>query len=185
MPETKKGRVASKVYIYADDTEGRRVKHDAVALEFRFVGGTVERIDFDKVVGDAAACAMRFGISERTGNIYAGALGKEMTEADCADAVAALRELYEVGTWAVEGEKAGPRISLIFEAVCAAKVAAGFEVDEAAIRARIKDRGVKATLAYPEVAVEYARIQLARQQAKLAKSEKAAADATDTEVGDL
>lgn len=171
----------AKVYSYLDGTEGRRVKPDATHLEFRTVpdDGPYEVlgvVDFSKVEDAAYNCAMRHGVSQRFGDTYAGAKTKGLSADDISEMLGSLTELVEAGTWAVEGEAAGPRISLIFEAIVAAKTAQGAPIDEDAIRANIKKNGVKAALAVPAIRAEYDRIRLERLTAKAGASTKAAAD---------
>ncbi len=173
-----KVKVADKVYLYADGEESRRVKADAKALEFRFAeSGAVSQIELDKVGPNALRAAAYHGIAQRCGDTYAGAKTKGMSPDDCFNAVEAIRELLYDDTWATEGVSAGPRISLIFEAIVAAKLTAGAnreEIDDNAVRANIKANGVKAALAVPAIRAEYDRIKLERMAAASAKSTKAA-----------
>ena len=117
------------------------------------------------------------GLSQKLGDSYAGA-------ADLAEAVEKCETIAERlagGEWVKPREGAGPRPSLVVNAVVAALEAAGQEVDDArreTIKARVAGKeGRERALDNPVIRAEYERM---RAESAAARAAAAAAKAGDT-----
>ena len=141
------------------------------------------QVDLAKVGPKCTAALAWHGLSQKLGDAYAKLRG--------ADAVEALETVYELlknDEWmkAREGA-AGPRPSLVIDAVVAFLVAHGETVDEArmeSIKAKVSDKAGRAkALANPGIQAEYDKIRAARAAEKAVKSAAAAAEATPEELG--
>ncbi len=182
----KRAKRADVNFIDADGEKSKSVVGDAVALQFGFVGtDELRTVHFSKIPEASKLCAMAFGIRQRLQNTYASA-AKEGIEAGI-EAFDSVLEFLYAGNWVQEGEKAGPRLTVILEAVVAAKAGQGAEMDEKAIdalREKLKDKdfrdGVKAN---EFVEVEMKRIERERAQAREKSAKDKAKGSTDAKAG--
>ena len=158
----KKETVCKKVYIAADGNETRSAQPDADRIEFRFGNGNTHVVKLAAHPVAIRTCLGWFGISEKYGNAYAGVGG----DADDAETkFLSMQEQLMAGTW-VEKADAGPRPSLIADAIIAALVAVGEKVDEgraATIREKVKDKSTReGALNDPVIKAQYEAIKSAR-----------------------
>ena len=177
MAENKKSAVCKKVYVYPSGDETRSAMADADRLEFRFDNGNTHVVKLDAHNKEIQTCLAWFGVSEKYGNSYAGAKG----DADEAEGMfLSMQEQLLGGTW-VDRAEAGPRPSLIADAIIAALEAAGQKVDDTrrtAIREKVKDKDTReGALKDPVIKAEYEAIKAkraaerAKDAAKKAKGE--------------
>ena len=182
-----KSRVCWRRYHYADGTFGSRSRPEATQLDFLFAGGEVLSCKFDDLDEKMSGGFMGFGISERIGNAGAGVEGVTLAEksTNFHEASAALWETICAGVWVEEGEKAGPRIGQVAEAVKRALEADGQMVDDnrmAAIVAKMADPDErKAALANDTFNAHYKAIQSERaaERAEKAMEKAGASDTAD------
>ncbi len=173
--------VCKKVYVAKDGTETRSATPDAVELQFQFQNGNTHSVKLTDHPGDILSCLTFFGISEKYGNAYAGAKGDA---GDAEEKFLSMQEQLRGGTW-VEKAEAGPRPSLIADAIIAALTAAGEKVDDAraaSVREKVKDKATRdGALKDPVIKAEYEAIKAARaalrakEAAKVAKGAQIAA----------
>lgn len=164
--------ISKKVHYDADGNTSRSAVADESKFEMLFATGdkiTVVRKDLPDAIWDAAGW---HGLAQKLGDSYAGR--KESGDDPYENASAMLEQLV-AGNWITESKATGPRIGLLVEAVVAAKVKAGKEVDEAGIAERMKDKEhAKSARANPAVSVEYDRLVAERATARAkATAEKA------------
>jgi hypothetical protein len=177
-----KTQIAKRVYVNEDGTETRGARPTTKAARMEFSNGeTLELPGVGDLPGAIQAACFWHGLTAKVGDRFASAKG----DAEAAyDAAAAMVERLVAGEWVKEGEGAGPRITLLVEAIVAAKAAAGQDADEAAIAAKLKDNKElrDGALANPAIKAEYEKIRAARAAAKAKEAAKAAKDA---DAGDL
>ena len=173
MPD-KKQTVCKKVYVAADGNETRSASHEAVELQFQFGNGHTHIVKLADHQTEIRDCLTWFGISEKYGNSYAGAKGDA---GDAEDKFLSMQEQLRGGTW-VDKAEAGPRPSLIADAIIAALVAAGEKVDEGragTIRDKVKDKDTReGALNDPVIKAQYEAIKAARAAARAKDAAKAA-----------
>jgi len=173
--------VCKKVYVNKDGEETRSATQYSTALQFRFANGITHVVNYGDHPVNIKTCLSWFGISEKYGNAYAGAKG----DADAAEeAFRSMQEQLRGGTW-VEKAEAGPRPSLIADAIIAALNAAGQKVDEkreAAVREKVKDKATReGALNDPVIKAEYEAIK-AKRAAERAKDAAALAKGKEIAV---
>lgn len=170
--------VCKKVYVNEAGEETRSATVESIGLQFRFANGNTHVVQTSDHPGDIMRCLEWFGISEKYGNAYAGSKG----DADAAEELfLSMQEQLQSGTW-VEKAEAGPRPSLIADAIIAALNSAGQEVDEkraASVREKVKDKSTReGALKDPVIKAEYEAIKAkraaerAKAAAKLAKGKE-------------
>ena len=196
--------VCKKVYVLKNGDEVRNVASgshlaaDVDRLEFRFSNDSVHVIRVADFEEDIALAATWHGLSQGLGDKFAGASG----DADAAEEGFLTKlELYKEGSWITARVAGEARPSLIIEAVVAALIERGDEVDDAR-RASIADKlsprnsegkvdreaaaqERKKTLANPKINAHYERIKLERQAEKQKKAAEAAAAAPDASLDDF
>ncbi len=173
-------KVATKTYQYDNGESGRSAKPGFATLTFTFANDESIVVNPTEFPPEIRQCAEGFGYSEKIGNAYAGAKG----DADIAyEKAMDMVESLMGGTWVAEGEGAGPRDTMLLEAVKRAKEAKGQEFNEAAVRERLADKAQRTALAkIPEVEVELKAIAAERavERAKKARAAlKKGADASE------
>ena len=177
-----KASVCKKVYVAKDGTETRSATPDAVELQFRFENGNTHKVALSDHNPEILSCLTFFGISEKYGNSYAGAKGDP---ADAEEKFLSMQEQLKGGTW-VEKAEAGPRPSLIADAIIAALKSAGQTVDEkraGAVREKVKDKATRdGALKDPVIKAEYEAIK-AERAVERAKAAKALAKGETVSVG--
>ena len=95
-----------------------------------------------------------------------------------------MQEQLTSGNWIAEGESAGPRISLIVEAIVAAKAKVGVVLTIETVTEKYKaldKAGQKDIREEKLVAREYEAIKLRKAQERLDKAEAAVADGETTD----
>ena len=173
---TKPAPFAKKRFV---DNAGEKVSEpggDVAAITFEFADfedAVVVLADIPESVRVALAW---HGLSQKLGDSYANA-SKKPAE-DCYDSFQATLERLMAGDWVKAREAAGPRTSVVFEAVLAVMAKAGKPADDAtqtAIREALKEKTERErAMADPRVKLAYEQIKLARAQARMAKIEAAA-----------
>jgi hypothetical protein len=174
---------ATKKYVNAAGEETRSAHEGATALVFTFANGDVLSVDASKLPQPVQVAAMWHGLAQKIGDAYASAKSAE----DAADAATALYERLEAGDWVAEREAAGPRISLILQAIVRTLEKAGKPLDEAGVAARAEklktDKAYREqAMANPQVAAEYAAIQAERAAQRAADAAAKAAGGTPTDL---
>ena len=161
-----KTSVCKKVYIDDKGVETRSAQFDSKVLQFRFANGNTHEVELPDHPGEILTCLSWFGISEKYGNAYAGAKG----DASVAEELfLSMQEQLRGGTW-VEKAEAGPRPSLIADAIIAALTATGQEVNAsraAEIREKVKDKATRdGALKDPVIRGQYEVIKAERATAR-------------------
>lgn len=171
---------AKKSYFLKDGTEVRSASPEAVRLQFSFANGDKLDVDPTKLNDGVRYCAMLHGLAQKIGDSYAGA----KTPDEASEEASSLFERLEAGEWIAERESAGPRISLILQAICKVKADTGTPFTDAEMAERAER--LKTDKAYREgamanklVAAAYSAIQAQRAAERAAK---AAADAGSAPV---
>lgn len=181
---TTKRKVADKVYLDGAAEESRHANPDAVILEFRFAGADTVQVDLAKVGPKCTAALAWHGLAQKLGDAYSKLRG-----ADAQEALEKVYELLQNDEWmrAREGA-AGPRISIVIDAIVAFLEANGETVDEArkaAIKVKVPDAEArKKALANPGIQAQYDKIRAERAAEKAAKSAADAAKAAAEGAGE-
>ena len=182
-------KTVSKTYTYSDGDTGRSAKPGCMALTLTFGEGD----DAPKIVVDASKfsdevrhCATYHGLSQKIGDSYASLKDDDSRY----EAASAMVEHLMTGVWVAEGEGAGPRITLLVEAIMRAAKVAGKKADEAAIAAKCSDKETgkayrEGALKNAQVAAQYEQIKAERAAERAAKKAEAAKQAADKGLGDL
>ena len=170
--------VAKKVYVLANGEESSHAQPGVQRLEFRFGDGQVIAIDLASIGASCREALTWHGLSQKVGDAYAS---KGDSTDDAYEAAMAVYERLQADDWMKPREAAGPRISVLVEAIVAAKKAAGQEADAEAIAAKCKDKAYRDDAKdVPEVKAQYDRILAERAVEQAAKS----ANAADTTTGE-
>ncbi len=131
--KTSRRTIATKVYVYADGTEGRHARPDVERLEFRFADDTV--LTVGGVHADCERAAAWHGKAQKIGDGY----NKAEDAASAYESAAAMLERLVAGEWVKPGEAAGPRIGIVVEAIARCLEEAGEAVNDAR-RAKIAEK---------------------------------------------
>lgn len=110
---------AKKFYVLADGVQARSPTATTVAQMFKFAGGGEHKIALSDFSQSVLSCAAWHGLSQKLGDCYANAKTAAEAEDSFQDQLAALSG--DNGTWLSERETAGPRVSLLAEALCRVK----------------------------------------------------------------
>lgn len=144
--------------------------------------GVVE-FDYNKCSDEMKRQLGIFGANHKIGDTFAGKTPQEGHER-----AATMAERLLAGEWAKERESAGPRPSMVVDAVVAVLVAAGQEVDDKRRAGIVKKTSGKEarerTLANPKYKAAYEELK-AKAAADRAKAAKAAAKESDADLGDF
>ena len=167
--------VCKKVFVDETGEKTRSATENATGLEFHFSNGNTHTVAVNDHPENIVKCLTLFGISEKYGNAYAGAKG----DSDVAEELfLSMQEQLTAGTWVSKADGVGPRPSMVADAIIAAILATGDEVDEdrkAAIVDKVKDKDIrKAALKDPSIAAEYDAIRAKKAAEKAEKSREAA-----------
>ena len=179
----KRQSICKKVYINSDGKETAHASPDADSLEFRFESGETIVVELDSIADNCRRAATWHGISQKLGDKYAG---KSVDEAH--EEVATLLERLQQGDWIKAREGAGPRPSVLVDAVVAALEENGETVDSdrrAKIKAQLADSEKKKhAMNNPLFRAHYARIKAENATAKAAAAAQSAEN-TETDLGDF
>ena len=197
--KTKRQSKAKIFYLQSDASEKRHVTPETVGLRVEFTDGTSLTLVGDapvEMLPDAYAhpdnsfvieptmkvCATWYGSARKLSVGYGG--DKEVS--DAIETCTAHLERLALGEWSEERERAGPVISILVQAIVAARVNAGLEADEAKIAEMLKSDKDKRDGALGNLAIkaEYERIRAERAAERAVKASEAAT-ADDAEVGSL
>jgi len=187
----KRKTIAKKVYTYADGSEGRSFKPGATGLRFDFIGDDGETVTESVAVNpdnypENIQTATRWhGLAQKLGDAYAGSSKSEKSPFELFEE---MNESLMEGTWVAEGESAGPRTTLVLDALLAVVVAAKKldlakmgEEKVAELRANLaksietKEQKAEA-LKDKRIAAEYERLRAERAAAKAKAAAEAAAE---------
>ena len=185
---SEKSSVCKKVYIVDGDegsTEHKSATPEAARLEFRFDGGHVESISVDQFPQAIRDCATLHGLSQKLGDAYAGAKG----DVDAAiESFGGLLERLQAGEWVKARESAGPRLSMIFQAVVKVYADAGVTLDDAKaaeIQEALKDKAFREeTTSNLKIKAALEQLRAEAAAARAAKAAEAAASDTGPEESD-
>lgn len=174
-----KEKKAKKAYV-VDGNDQRSAHANAAELRFDFTNGETIHGQLADMPEHVRVCLAWFGLSEKVGNAYA-----KSTDADDAhDKAVAMYEALKAGIFVAEGKSAGPRISMLAEAIYNAKVNAGQEADMESIAGKLKENedARKNALNNPAINAEFEALKAKRAAER---AEKARAAATGEGGGDL
>ena len=164
------------------DGEGNKVSEpgsDVAAITFEFAEFDDQMVSLSDIPENVRVALAWHGLSQKLGDSYANA-SKKPAE-DCYDSFQSTLERLVAGDWVKAREAAGPRTSMVFEAVLAVMSAAGKPADDATQKTIREALGEKAerdrAMADARVKLAYEKIKLERAQARLAKIEAEAAAA--------
>ena len=170
--------IAKKLYRNAKGEEGSHAGEDTTGLFFKFSNGHVVNVEVEKLADSIKLAALFHGLSQKIGDTYAGA---DSVEEAIESAETVLERLYG-GEWIKPREAAGPRPSLVLDAVVAALIAAGETVsDERKEKARetLKDpKKRQDALKDARIKSHFDRLRRERMEKLEAESTAAAAKAT-------
>lgn len=190
-------KIATKAFVNSDGDTSRSATPDSVGVLFSFSNGVTilvqphgvpepakyeadERFVFHETL---TPCATVHGISQKCGDAYASAK-KEGGDDPVSWAIDRLTELAEraaEGTWVERAGAAGPRTSLIAEAIVRAATEEGIEytLEQAKELLETMEPDERRKLATkdgptPAVYAAYCELQLERQQARLKQAKEKA-----------
>lgn len=167
---------AKKVYLDGEGNESRSAKPGVEVLRFEFANGNSYAVQLGDFPEAVLRSATWHGLAQKMGDEYSGAKSPDEAE----EAFLNVRERLMAGDWVTERQAAGPRISLVLEAVMTAYQEAGKPLDAAAIEERregLKDAAVrKAALEHPAINAVYLRLQAERAAKKAAFAAAKAAE---------
>lgn len=157
----------------------------AYIVRHTFADGYVDDFDTNKASVDIRNQAMLRGFNEKLHNAFASAKGNVQ---DAIEMYLTVKENLENGLWSTKREGSGPRISILAQAVEAALIEAGQEVDDTR-KLKIMDRlrteeGRDVAKNDAVVNKHYDRIRLEAMQAK-AKESAAAAKGQKSALADF
>lgn len=171
---------AKKRFIDGDGEKVSEPGSDVAAITFEFADFEDQIVVLADIPEGVRVALAWHGLSQKLGDSYANA-SKKPAE-DCYDSFQATLERLLAGDWVKAREAAGPRTSLVFEAVLTVMARAGKPADDAtqtAIREALKDKPERdRAMADARVKLAYEQIRLERAQARLAKIEAEAAAAS-------
>lgn len=178
-----RGSLCTKSYIQKDGEElTKHATPETIGVQFKWADGESTNVMFDDIGKGCRIAGLAHGISQKLGDSYAGCKTPEDAREGDGNFLTVL-ELLQADNWVTQRKGAGPRPTMLLDAVVAALVANGEEVD-AERRARITEKLVnaddrKATLNNPAVNAQYERIKAERavKRAKEAQSEATASKA--------
>ena len=184
--KTTRRNLCTKVYVYADGTEGRHARPDVERLEFRFADKTV--LTVGEVHADCERAAAWHGKAQKIGDSG----NKAESPEDYFESASAMLERLTAGEWVKPGESAGPRIGMLVEAIARALETAGETVD-AARREKIAgklandDAAVakanrESAMANPAIEAAYKTIQAERALERAALATTAAGETTKADL---
>ena len=171
---------AEKVYINQAGEETRHASPEAVALIFKFADGDEHRVELSDFPEETLRAAAWHGISQKLGDSYAGAKDKDESAEDLyLDQLDALKR----GDWVKQRESAGPRTSMVAEALHTVKPDKYPTVEAAqeAVSAWSKDERA-AKLKVPALAAALADIKAKRAAEAAAKAAETAAGSDASEA---
>lgn len=170
---------ANIVYLQGG-TEQKRVGSDVDGIRFDFANGKALTISLADLPREIIAIAATRGIAEKVRDTFAGSesVGDAMEEAE------SIVERLLAGEWLAEREAAGPRPSMVVDAIIAAFADAGKTVARDAVMAKYTGKGTeearKTALKNPQVKAHFERLR-AEAAAKRAEEAQKAASGTAAE----
>lgn len=164
-------------YFNKDGEVTRGARPDTTGVRMKFGNGATLELDITKVGKSCQRALMWHGLTAKVGDKFAG---KDVEEAH--DAAASMYEQLCEDIWVKEGEKAGPRIGVLVEAIVAAKEKAGQKTTNEAVAEKLKQNPElrKNALENPAIKAEYERI---RAERAMAKADEAAKQAKEGQKG--
>lgn len=178
---TKRATKAEKKFLHADGTLHAHASPDAVALVIKFANGQDLTIDPSSFNATVAKCFLLHGMSQKLGDSYAGAETAEAAYDKAANLAEAMSG--ENGQWLQKGEAAGPRVSILAEAVMRAKPEKYPTVESAVAMLQPKTKEERAAIAaIPAVEAASAAIRAERAVKAAQKAAEAAGQSTAEEV---
>ncbi len=176
MSEGTKTPFAKKGFV---DASGERISEpgtDVAAITFTFADFEDQMVSLSDIPEPIRVALAWHGLSQKLGDSYANA-SKKPAE-DCYDSFQSTLERLVAGDWVKAREAAGPRTSMVLEAVLAVMANAGKPADDATQKVIGEALGEKSerdrAMADARVKLAYEKIRLDRAQARLAKIELAA-----------
>ncbi len=158
------------------DEAGEKVSepgNDVAGIVFDFADFETALVILSSIPEPIRIALAWHGLSQKLGDSYANASKK--SPEDCYDSFQATLERLMAGDWVKAREAAGPRTSMVLEAVLAVMAAAEKPADDATqktIREALGDKAERdRAMADARVKLAYEKIKLERAQARLAKIE--------------
>ena len=147
-------------------------------VDIEFTNDHVVTMTLKSLEKDIVTNLALHGLSQKLGDSYAGAESVDEAIERCTT----IAERLQQGEWIKPRESAGPRPSMVVDAVVAALVANGEEVDDtrrAAIAEKTKGKeGRERALANPAIRAQYETIRATRAAKRAAKAQGDAEGAT-------
>lgn len=142
---------------------------DCSTVTVKFADGETATLTIANLDPDVARRATCHGLKQKLADAAAGAKGDV---AESKDSIMAVFERLQAGDWSREREAAGPRPTLVAEAVVRALTKMGKTFDEAAVRAMFTGKESAQNRADivkdKAVAIELAALKAEREQARIA-----------------
>ena len=168
---------------------------EAQTIEFQFASDEFDNVTLS--LSDFAAINDKLalhGLSQKIGDSYAAAKGTPA--ADRHESFMAMVERLKAGDWVVEGKSAGPRPSMVVEAVMAFLVANGkikapdtkghdpeaWEAKRKSVTEMVKGDGREKALANAAIKAQYERLRAEAAAARAAKATESAAEVEDADA---
>ena len=143
----------------------------AKTVEFEFTNGHLITVALKELNKDIVTNLALHGLSQKGGDSYAGAKTVDEAEERCETIIERLKE----GEWIKPRESAGPRPSMVIDAVVAALEAQGESVDDtrrATIAVTVKGKeGRERALENPLIRAQYETIRATRAAERAAKAQ--------------
>jgi hypothetical protein len=163
---------------YRNDGGGTSKRVDAAfpIVVFKFDGAGEVKLDTREVTQELAVVASIRGLTEKIRDTFAGS----ESAADAAEEAASMIEVLLAGDWYTERASAGPRPTVVAEAVIRALREAGKAIDEATeatVRSMFTGKGTeqarKDAMADPAIYKHVVAIRAEREAERLAEMQKA------------
>lgn len=187
MAESTRTKISSNVYVTKAGEVHKNPVPEAKTVRTVFSNGEEHDINLSDLSKEMLACAALQGLSIKVQRAFASANG---SVDDAVEAYLTVRENLLAGTWNTKREGAGPRLSILAEAIAAALEEKGQTVDDArmaSIVAKLSDEsGDAKELAMKDLKVKahYERIKAERAAERASKAAEAANGESDSNIAD-
>lgn len=176
MTDDKRARVSYRTYLDDEGNESKFAGPETVAMQFKFTDGGTHLVTLADIGQNCRGIIAFHGLGAKLMDAYAGQKDKDETAEEL---FLAMLERLKADEWVARGERVGPTIGVLFEAVCRALTNAGKEVNEESIKEKIKGQeGRERALANPAINAAYETIRAERAAAKAQKAQEKAEGAT-------
>jgi len=163
----------------------KSVDMETLAVMFAFVNGETITAELGKMSKGIQEALGLHGLKQKIGDSYAGAKSVE----DAVEAAGTVLERLMNGDWVKERESAGPRPSMVVNAVIAALMADGQEIGEDRLK-RITEtvktaEGRQQAMNNPIIKAQYETLRAQAAAERAHEAAEAATEAEDVSLGDF